>query len=33
LWASSRAVMRLSDEPGGDLEVDVAEQFEADAFR
>ena len=32
LWASSRAVMRLSDEPGGELEVDVAEHLEADAI-
>ena len=31
LWASSRAVMRLSDEPGGELEVDVAEYQQADA--
>lgn len=31
LWASSRAVMRLSEEPGGELEVDVAEHVPADA--
>ena len=31
LWASSRAVMRLSEEPGGELQVDVAEHLQADA--
>ena len=31
LWASSRAVMRLSEEPGGVLEVDLAEHLQADA--
>ncbi|HUR22603.1 MAG TPA: helix-turn-helix transcriptional regulator [Acidimicrobiales bacterium] len=31
LWASSRAVMRLSDDAGGELEVDVTEQMPAEA--
>ena len=31
LWASSRAVMRLSEEYGGELEVDVADHLQADA--
>jgi transcriptional regulator with XRE-family HTH domain len=33
LWASSRAVMRLSDEADGDFEVDLAEHLPADAIR
>ena len=33
LWASSRAVMRLSDEADGELEVDMAEHHQADALR
>jgi transcriptional regulator with XRE-family HTH domain len=31
LWASSRAVMRLSDDAGGDFEVDLAEYLPVDA--
>ena len=31
LWASSRAVMRLSEEAGGDFEVDLPEHMPADA--
>jgi transcriptional regulator with XRE-family HTH domain len=31
LWASSRAVMRFSEEPGGELEVRMAEHLQADA--
>ena len=31
LWASSRAVMRLSEDAGGDFEVDLAEHLPADA--
>ncbi len=31
LWASSRAVMRLSEEASGELEVDVADHLQADA--
>jgi transcriptional regulator with XRE-family HTH domain len=33
LWASSRAVMRLSDDDDGDFEVDLAEHVPADAVR
>jgi transcriptional regulator with XRE-family HTH domain len=33
LWASSRAVMRLSEDPGVDVEVDLEEQLPADAIR
>jgi len=31
LWASSRAVMRLSEEPGRVLEVELADHLQADA--
>jgi transcriptional regulator with XRE-family HTH domain len=31
LWASSRAVMRLSDEAGGDFEVDITEHVPVEA--
>lgn len=33
LWASSRAVMRLSEEVDGELEVDFPEHLQADAVR
>ncbi len=33
LWASSRAVMRLSEDAGGDFEVDLTEHLPADALR
>lgn len=33
LWASSRAVMRLSEDDGGDFEVDLTEHLPADAVR
>jgi transcriptional regulator with XRE-family HTH domain len=33
LWASSRAVMRLSDDAHGDFEVDLTEHLPADAIR
>jgi transcriptional regulator with XRE-family HTH domain len=33
LWASSRAVMRLSEDDGGDFEVDLTEHVPADAVR
>ena len=33
LWASSRAVMRLSEEAGGDFEVDLPEHMPVDAVR
>lgn len=32
LWASSRAVMRLSEPPGHELEVDLGEHLQADAI-
>lgn len=32
LWTSSRAVMRLSEDAGGELEVDFAEHLRADAL-
>ena len=33
LWASSRAVMRLSEDADGDFEVDLAEHLPADVIR
>lgn len=33
LWASSRAVMRLSEDAGGDFDVDLAEHLPVDAIR
>lgn len=33
LWASSRAVMRLSEDAAGDVEVDLPEHLPADVFR